>query len=65
LLRPFGIVDRRDVELVTTGYLLAIAGRYLDDGQEQSGARLGAVQEWLLPHLQAATSSATSGAADA
>ncbi|HEX5017584.1 MAG TPA: hypothetical protein VFX15_08365 [Actinomycetes bacterium] len=64
LLRPFGIVNRRDVELVTTGYLLAIAGRYLDDGQEQSGARLGAVREWLLPHL-VATSSATSGAADA
>ncbi len=52
LLRPFGITARSDVELVTTGYLLELAGRYLDDDQANSGARLGAVQRWLLPHLQ-------------
>ena len=51
LLRPFGVHTRRDVELVTTGYLLELAGRYLDDDQTHAGARLGSVGEWLLPHL--------------
>jgi hypothetical protein len=52
LLRPFGVMERPHIELVTTGYLLELAGRYLDDDQEHSGARLGAVRRWLLPHLQ-------------
>jgi Phosphotransferase enzyme family len=51
LLRPFGIESRDDAELVTCGYLLELAGRYLDDGQSTSGARLGAVGQWLLPTL--------------
>lgn len=51
LLRPFGIESRDDAELVTCGYLLELAGRYLDDGQSTSGARLGAVAHWLLPTL--------------
>jgi hypothetical protein len=56
LLRPFGI-SRRDVsDVVTTGYLLELAGRYLDDKQDRAGARLGAVGEWLLPHAQQALS---------
>ena len=56
LLRPFGITRRDDSDLVTTGYLLELAGRYLDDDQEQAGARLGAVSEWLLPHVRDAVS---------
>ncbi|MFL6179636.1 MAG: hypothetical protein ACJ74E_07290 [Actinomycetes bacterium] len=51
VLRPFGVTDRRAVELTVTGYLLELAGRYLDDDQAQAGARLGAVGQWLLPHL--------------
>ena len=56
LLRPFGLVDRADIDLVTTGYLLELAGRYLDDDQAATGARLGAVGQWLLPALQLRTS---------
>jgi hypothetical protein len=52
LLRPFGATDRAEAELITTGYFLELAGRYLDDDQAHSGARLGAVAQWLLPHLQ-------------
>lgn len=51
LLGPFDVCTPGDVELVTTGYLLELAGRYLDDHQTHAGARLGAVGEWLLPHL--------------
>lgn len=52
LLRPFGVRTPQNAELVTTGYLLELAGRYLDDDQTRAGARLGSVGEWLLPHLQ-------------
>jgi hypothetical protein len=52
LLRPFGVTDRSAIELTVTGYLLQLAGRYLDDDQARAGARLGAVGQWLLPHLQ-------------
>jgi hypothetical protein len=55
LLRPFGVEGGREVELVTTGYLLELAGRYLDDDQMAAGARLGAVGEWLLPTLSERT----------
>jgi hypothetical protein len=51
LLRRFGVTERHDVHLTTTGYLLELAGRYLDDDQLRAGARLGAVGDWLLPHL--------------
>lgn len=51
LLEPFGVTTRDHAELVTTGYLLELAGRYLDDRQSTSGARLGAVDQWLLPFL--------------
>lgn len=53
LLRPFDVHGRGAAELVTTGYLLELAGRYLDDNQSQAGARLGSVQQWLLPFLSA------------
>jgi hypothetical protein len=56
LLRPFGVTNRVDAELITTGYFLELAGRYLDDDQAHSGARLGAVAQWLLPHLQGSES---------
>jgi hypothetical protein len=51
LLRPFGVQTQADVERVTAGYLLELAGRYIDDDQTHAGARLGSVSEWLLPHL--------------
>lgn len=51
LLAPFGVAGRDDAELVACGYLVELAGRYLDDGQSRSGARLGAVGSWLLPTL--------------
>lgn len=53
LLRPFDVANRADAELTTLGYLLELAGRYLDDNQSLAGGRLGAVQEWLLPFLSA------------
>jgi hypothetical protein len=56
LLQPFG-QPTQAAGLVATGYLLELAGRYLDDQQSAAGARLGAVEEWLLPHLR--TSSTT------
>jgi hypothetical protein len=52
LLRPFAVTDRRAVDLTVTGYLLELAGRYLDDDQAGAGARLGAVGQWLFPHLE-------------
>lgn len=52
LLRPFGVDDRDGAELVTSGYLLELAGRYLDDRQSTAGAPLGDVGGWLLPHLR-------------
>ena len=51
LLRPFGVTDRRAVELTVAGYFLELGGRYLDDDQARAGARLGQVGEWLLPTL--------------
>jgi hypothetical protein len=51
LLRPFGVRHRAEAELTAAGYLLELAGRYLDDNQSQSGARLGSVGDWLLPYL--------------
>jgi hypothetical protein len=51
LLQPFG-QSTQAASLVATGYLLELAGRYLDDQQSAAGARLGAVDEWLLPHLR-------------
>ena len=51
LLRPFGVSGRAESELTAAGYLLELAGRYLDDNQSRTGARLGSVGDWLLPFL--------------
>ena len=37
--------------VVVLAYLTELAGRYLHDGQEAAGARLGRVGEWLVPVL--------------
>lgn len=50
LLAPFG-VDERAARLTVTLYLIDIATRYLQDGQAEAGARLGALGQWLLPVL--------------
>jgi hypothetical protein len=38
-----------DATPLATAYLLELATRYLADGQAEAGARLGAVETWLLP----------------
>lgn len=49
-LRDFGIGPRQ-ARAIALVYLLSIAARYTADGQEAAGARLGRVQDWLLPAL--------------
>ena len=50
LLAPFGIGDEA-ARVVALSYLMALATRYLQDGQAQAGARLGVLGQWLLPEL--------------
>ncbi|HEY3687236.1 MAG TPA: aminoglycoside phosphotransferase [Streptosporangiaceae bacterium] len=50
LLAPFGHTGD-DADLVALLYLCDIAVRYLRDRQDEAGARLGRIEEWLLPEL--------------
>lgn len=50
LLAPFE-VEERAARLTAVLYLIDIATRYLQDGQAEAGARLGALGQWLLPVL--------------
>jgi hypothetical protein len=50
LLAPFGVAPD-DAPVVALSYLVALAARYLQDGQAQAGARLGVLGQWLLPEL--------------
>ncbi|TQN37557.1 hypothetical protein FHU33_4212 [Blastococcus colisei] len=50
LLAPFGI-GRDEAAVVALSYLVALATRYLQDGQAEAGARLGVLGRWLLPEL--------------
>lgn len=50
LLAPFG-VQAEDAERIALLYLMELAARYEADGQEAAGARLGALETWLLPAL--------------
>ncbi|MGN6302730.1 MAG: hypothetical protein ACTHN8_16730 [Angustibacter sp.] len=50
VVAPFGVAGGRDVAQL---YLLEIGARYETDRQEAAGARLGALQDWLLPALEA------------
>lgn len=50
LLDPFGVA-RDDAPVVALAYLVALAVRYLQDGQAEAGARLGVLGQWLLPEL--------------
>jgi len=50
ILAPFGL-DPAAARLVTVLYLVEIGTRYLRDGQAEAGARLGRIDEWLLPVL--------------
>ncbi|MDQ6874032.1 MAG: hypothetical protein M3042_03075 [Actinomycetota bacterium] len=54
LLAPYD-VGPTVAPLVTIGYLAELAVRYLRDGQEAAGARLGRVGEWLVPELRRLT----------
>lgn len=54
LLRPFD-VEASHAPLVTRLYLMELAVRYLTDDQAKAGARLGRVEEWLLPFLRQPT----------
>jgi hypothetical protein len=51
LLAPFDVTDA--APLTTLLYFADIATRYLQDEQAKAGARLGQVQQWLLPALAA------------
>jgi hypothetical protein len=50
LLAPFG-VRPDDAERIGLLYLLELAARYEADGQEAAGARLGVLEDWLMPAL--------------
>ncbi len=54
LLAPLRI-PQPQARLTALVYLADLSVRYLADGQEQAGARLGAPGRWLLPALRAAT----------
>lgn len=49
-LSPLGV---EAAEATTLCYLTELATRYAEDGQAESGARWGRVQDWLIPGLQA------------
>ncbi len=48
LLATYGVAAA-DAPVVVAGYLVELACRYLHDGQEEAGARLGRVGDWLVP----------------
>jgi len=50
LLAPFGL-GASEAELTVLLYLVDLATRYLGDGQAEAGARLGVLDQWLLPEL--------------
>jgi hypothetical protein len=50
LLEPFGL-DRAAADRTALLYLLEIGARYEADGQESAGARLGTLENWLMPAL--------------
>lgn len=50
LLEPFG-VEAEPAGRIALLYLLELGARYEGDGQEAAGARLGALETWLLPAL--------------
>lgn len=45
-------VNADTVCTVTAAYLCELAVRYLKDAQAEAGARLGRVEEWLIPELE-------------
>ena len=52
LLVPFGVAGP-DAARVAVLYLIELGARYEGDGQEAAGARLGALESWLLPVIAA------------
>ncbi|GHJ57369.1 hypothetical protein Nm8I071_66760 [Nonomuraea sp. TT08I-71] len=50
-LAPFD-PDGRGADLVAVLYLVELAARYLRDRQAEAGARLGHVDDWLLPAVE-------------
>ena len=48
--------DPVQADLVCRAYLITLADRYLADDQEGAGARLGVVQNWILPVLSGTAS---------
>ena len=49
-LAPLGLTPA-SADLVTCAYLLTLAERYLGDAQDEAGADLGRVGDWLVPAL--------------
>lgn len=50
ILAPFALPERAPA-IVAALYLLEIGERYARDGQAEAGARIGALERWLLPAL--------------
>ncbi len=50
VLAPYG-VEPASAAAVTSAYLLEIGSRYVADGQDVAGPRLGRIEDWLLPAL--------------
>lgn len=48
--------NKAQADLVSRAYLITLADRYLTDDQENAGARIGAVNNWLLPAFSAGPS---------
>ncbi len=59
LLRPWGL-SRAATRLTSAAYLLLIGARYAADGQEDTGARLGRLDQWLIPALDEVLAELTS-----
>lgn len=60
LLAPWGY-DALRADVVSAVYLLTIGGRYAADGQEEAGARLGRLGDWLFPTLETLLPPTTTG----
>jgi hypothetical protein len=52
LLEPFGVAADA-ARLIAALYLAELAVRHLADDQESAGARLGSIDRWLIPALNA------------
>ncbi|WP_434811379.1 hypothetical protein [Microbacterium sp. bgisy189] len=50
ILEPLGITAPL-APVVAADYLIRLAARYVEDGQDEAGSRLGAVENWIFPAI--------------